>query len=134
MKVINLVFNRIGNSFSVLLDYPDFQIQIIDEVKFRINNYCVEISGVSVDANFPLTVELTINDRKTAVFFHSNHIDVNNNFKLIPSDEGFVIKDDRIIFTAGMDRELSGYLRKDSLKIPSENFFKVLSQIMMKTI
>ncbi|MBK3331888.1 hypothetical protein GWK41_02250 [Persephonella atlantica] len=134
MRVVNLVFNRIGNSFSALLDYPDFQIQIIDEVKFCIDNHCVEISGVSVDTNIPLTVELTINDRKTVVFFYKDRADINNHLKLVPLDEGFVIKDDRIIFTAGMDRELSGYLRRDSLIIPSENFFKVLSQIMIKTI
>ncbi|MDQ7055102.1 MAG: hypothetical protein Q9M89_00780 [Persephonella sp.] len=127
MKVVNLVFNRVGNSFSAILEYPEFNLQITDEVRFTVKGTSFEISGVSVDISYPLEVYLNAGNRKVGIFFNNSNVHVGDFWELFPSEEGFISGNSEMVFISGIDEMLSRYLKDGSLLIPQEDFFKILS-------
>ncbi len=135
MEVKNLVFNRLGNNISILIDYPRFQIQIWDKVKFNINNGYVEIKNVAVDFKDRLNLEMVIyrntGDISLNFSFTDDILKINNEYILEPYDEGYIwkIENPDLLFKIGMKPELSGLLQNNSIKIHQQDFFKNIASI-----
>ena len=135
MEVKNLVFNRLGNNISILIDYPQFQIQIWDKVKFNINNGYVEIKNIAVDFQDRLNLELVIyrntGDISLNFSFTDDVLKINDDYVLEPYDEGYIweIENPDFLFKIGMSPELSALLQNNSIKIHQQNFFKNIAFI-----
>ncbi|WP_457640001.1 hypothetical protein [Persephonella sp.] len=135
MKVLNLVYNRIGNSLSILIDYPDVQLQLFDEVYFNIDGLNAEITAVSVEEN-SLKVRLNLKNREVELTFKENSVVIPYLGSLTVDDEGYICPVDipELSFKIGMSPELSQYWKDGKLFIPQENFFKTVVKILAKII
>ncbi|WP_029522541.1 hypothetical protein [Persephonella sp. KM09-Lau-8] len=135
MEVKNLVFNRLGNNISILIDYPQFQIQIWDKVKFNINDGYVEIKSIAVDFQDKLNLELVIyrntGDINLKFSFTDDFLKINDEHTLEPYDEGYIwkIENPDLLFKIGMNPDLSGFLQGNSIKIHQQDFFKNIASI-----
>ena len=135
MEVKNLIFNRLGNNISILIDYPQFQIQIWDKVKFNINDGYVEIKSIAVDFQDKLNLELIIyrntGDISLKFCFTENFLKINEEYTLEPYDEGYIwkIENPDLLFKIGMNPELSKLLHNNSIKILQQDFFKNVALI-----
>jgi len=136
MKVLNLVFNRLGNNISILIDYPEHQIQIWDQVQFSIENKDVEIASVCADTDY-MKIRIDIfsgeDGQQLEILFEKEKVVVPDLCVLQPEDEGFsgTVDKPQIFFKAGMDPELKDLIRGDRIFIPQQDFFKKIIKIFM---
>ncbi|WP_457626320.1 hypothetical protein [Persephonella sp.] len=136
MKVLNLVFNRLGNNISILIDYPEHQIQIWDQVQFSIENKDVEIASVCADTDY-MKIRIDIFSGEDAqqlkILFEKEKVVIPDLCVLQPEDEGFsgTVDKPQIFFKAGMDPELKDLIRGDRIFIPQQDFFKKIIKIFM---
>lgn len=63
MIVQNLIYNRLGNSFSLMVDTGDEIVQLHDEINFTINGKQVDIYGVSNLEEKRLKVGIKIDEK-----------------------------------------------------------------------
>ncbi|WP_457641273.1 hypothetical protein [Persephonella sp.] len=143
MKVDNLILNRLGNSFSVMISYPDKVLQLSDEVYFFLKDTDVRVTGVcSNEDNLKIEIELISENKKekTEIML--------NNFLEIHSKKStamFYINDDRftkeitepeILFKLGFLK--TDYIKIEqnnnsySLNINHENFLKGITEFIIQ--
>ncbi len=132
MRVVNLVFNRIGNSFSAMIEYDKFNIQITDSVMFSVYDTSVEVMGISVDVDCPLKIYLNIGGSRTDITFDNDRVYIENLWNFIPSEEGFLSDNSELLFLSGTDKNLSAYLKEGKLFIPQEEFLKSVAKFVIK--
>ncbi|WP_456383849.1 hypothetical protein [Persephonella sp.] len=137
MNVLNLVFNRLGNNVSVLIDYPHVQVQLFDSIKFSVENSQVEISGFTLDTSPPFEVRLEIKrdneDIKVALQFDENGLTVPDVGFFTPVSEGFSgsPENPEIIFRLGMKTDL---IRDGRIFLPQDNFFQKVSLLILNAV
>ncbi|SNZ03953.1 hypothetical protein SAMN06265182_0515 [Persephonella hydrogeniphila] len=136
MKIQNIVFNRLGNNLSILIDYNQRQIQIWDEVYFTIKDRYVEISSICIDKDF-MKIRMDIyfrEDRDYIDFlFEKEKVYIKNLGEFEPDDEGFSgsVQETEILFKIGMNTELRNLIRGEKIFIPQQDFFKNVALIFM---
>jgi len=137
MKVLNIVFNRLGNSVSVLIDYPHIQIQLFDEVCFTVKGAYVEVSGFTVDTQPPFEAKLNIKkgteDVRVVLQFGEDGLIVPDVGFFEPVSEGFSgsLEDPDMVFRLGME---TGLIKDGRPFLHQENFFKNVSQLILTSL
>ncbi len=127
MLLQNLVFNRLGNSFSALLYYNTNNIQLWDDVKtdtFEIKDICSSQNS--------FTVFLSIKDKIYEIVFDDRGFSLGNK-KFFVEDEGFSkeVKDTEEIFKISMANLHYIKTKKNNdikIFIPQHNFFKGVAE------
>ncbi|WP_457636361.1 hypothetical protein [Persephonella sp.] len=134
MKVQNIVFNRIGNNVSVLIEYPNVNIQILDQISFNLRGFNFEVSSICVDNNSFKAVMSIISgkeNKKISFIFTQKELIIDQLGSFLPSEEGFTGKVQRpeILFKAGVDPEITTLFSEDQLFIPQKDFFKTVAKL-----
>ncbi len=132
MIVQNIVFNRLGNSFSAMIEYERETIQIWDDVKFC-NDVSYEIISVCLENDFK--VYLKVGTKNAEVVFDKTGFSVKNfHFDVL---EGFFIhktENPEILFKFSLSEFQFIKTAKEgsSLKIfiPEKNFFKGIAEFL----
>ncbi len=135
MVLQNLVFNRLGNSFSALLHYENKVVQLWDNVK---NSY-FEITHVCTSDEKPFSVSLYIGEKNVDISFHKDGF-LLENFDFLISQEGFILKISlpELIFKLSMIKPAYMQLKvkEDYIEIiiPEKDFFKAISEFYTSII
>ncbi|WP_293445252.1 hypothetical protein [Persephonella sp.] len=134
MKVQNLVFNRLGNNVSVLIEYPDINIQILDQISFNLRGLDFEVSSISIENNSlkaVMSIKSDKQNKKISFLFTEKELIIDQLGSFLPSEEGFTgkIKNPEILFKAGVDPEITTLFSEDQLFIPQKDFFKSIAKL-----
>ncbi len=131
----NLVFNRLGNSFSAMVEYEDRTAQIWDDVKFS-DGFILEITGICTEENGIFSVQFSVNRQTFKVFFNSSGFGIED-YSFSVGDEYFYLETDNpeLLFKLSMtDFEYISVEKgneKLTVKIPEKNFFKALGEFVL---
>ncbi len=131
----NLVFNRLGNSFSAMVEYEDRTAQIWDDVKFS-GGFILEITGICTEENGIFSVQFSVNRQTFKVFFNSSGFGIED-YSFSVGDEYFYLETDNpeLLFKLSMtDFEYISVEKgneKLTVKIPEKNFFKALGEFVL---
>ncbi len=131
----NLVFNRLGNSFSAMVEYEDRTAQIWDDVKFS-GSFLLEITGICTEENGIFSVQFSVNRQTFKVFFNSSGFGIED-YSFSVGDEYFYLETDNpeLLFKLSMtDFEYISVEKgneKLTVKIPEKNFFKALGEFVL---
>ncbi len=137
MKVQNIVFNRLGNNISLLIEYPDRNIQIWDQVRFKLKGFSFEISSLCVEKD-SLKIVMSIisvkENKKVSFVFTEKELLIDQIGMFLPSEEGFIgkIQNVEILFKAGMNPNIRTLLSEDQLFLPQKDFFKTVAELFAK--
>ena len=135
MMLQNLVFNRLGNSFSAMVEYEDRTAQIWDDVKFS-GGFILEITGICTEENGIFSVQFSVNRQTFKVFFNSSGFGIED-YSFSVGDEYFYLETDNpeLLFKLSMtDFEYISVEKgneKLTVKIPEKNFFKALGEFVL---
>ncbi len=138
MKVQNIVFNKLGNNISILIEYPDENIQILDQVSFRLRGLFCEISSVCACEDDTLKIVMRITSEKEInkinFLFTEKELLIDHIGSFLPSEEGFTgkIKNPEILFKAGVDPEIQTLFSEDQIFLPQKDFFKAVAKLFTK--
>jgi len=136
MKVQNIVFNRLGNNISILIEYQDKNIQILDQICFNINDFSFEVSSICFDENTPLNIVMNAvsNSKRFNIqfLFTQKELLIEPLGVFIPEENGFKgkVKNTEIFFKAGMNPDIQRLLTGNHLFLPQDNFFKTVAYLV----
>ena len=137
MKVQNLIFNRLGNNISILIEYPERNIQIWDHISFKLKGFSFEISSICIDENDSLKIVMEIisgkKDKKVEFFFTEKKLFIDQLGTFLPVEEGFKgnVQNSEILFKSGMNPDLRSLFSDDQLFIPQKDFFKTVAMLFV---
>ncbi len=131
MVLQNLVFNRMGNSFSALLLYKDQSIQLWDDVKTQ----QFEIKHVCTSEDKPFSVIVEIKGKNFSVEFNDKGFVLKEFFFLVSSESFFIsFSDPEYIFKLSMTQtsfiNIKNNQNSIDVFIPQQNFFKGLTEFL----
>ncbi|RUM59055.1 MAG: hypothetical protein DSY66_02180 [Persephonella sp.] len=130
-RVDNLVFNKIGNSVSVMVFKEEKGLQIYDETDFKFNSFTFSLIGLTVKNFLDFYFYINTSNRKIDGLLHLS--DKNsflefgeNKFNVIFEDGEIDIKitDTDLIFKLSLGDFKHISFQDEILKIKEENMFK----------
>ncbi len=151
MGVDNLVFNRLGNSFSALLSSEEENIQVWDRVKFNHNDELFAVSTTPfnfLDKNVFFSLILKNGNNFHSVYFYgrksisvliSKNINFENYFKIKEPfleaehrNDFFELKGEQteLLFNLSMKNLNYIKIKEGKILIPKENMLRAILEIM----
>ena len=140
MNLLNLVYNKIGNNVSILIDYSDFQIQIYDKVYHYHPETSWEIKGISFNSPEKIEILFFISTNKKqkyiTIILKKNYIYIDNIFKMKVTSNGFISEkvDSNLLFKLGLNPLGCKYIKDNFFFLNFEYFFKQLAEILSALI
>ncbi len=133
MKVSNLIFNPIGNSFSIILTSKEYAVQLSDQIRFVLNGRSVEL--ISVCTEDTLRVKIRIDGKIFSIYIDRYMEIKSDGFKevLYFDENGYKVelKDPDILFKIGMVRTKFVKIDDNMLYITGENFLRSVSEYLI---
>ncbi len=132
MELQNLVFNKLGNSFSALLMYEDRTVQLWDDVRTRY----FEIKHVCSTDEIPFSVVLKIEEKNCNISFIKEGFTIKELTFYLDKEEGFykIFEEPEYIFKLSMAN--TSVLRIENIEgklkvyIPEKDFFKGIFELL----
>ncbi len=132
MELQNLVFNKLGNSFSALLMYEKRSAQLWDDVKTR---YFV-ISHVCSSEKTPFSVTLKTGTKTFYIHFSSEGFSIEDLSFQLDDKEGFYRMFDEPEYIFKLSMTNSSFMKVENIEgkikvcIPEHDFFKGLYEFI----
>lgn len=132
MELQNLVFNKLGNSFSALLMYKDRTVQLWDDVKTRF----FTISHVCSSDDIPFSIVLKTEKDVFHINFTDEGVNLDNLTFYLDKEEGFyrVFEEPEYIFKLSMVNtsiiKTENIEGKIKVHIPEKDFFKGIYELI----
>ncbi|NPA13451.1 MAG: hypothetical protein GXO45_05655 [Aquificae bacterium] len=125
MEVLNLVFNRLGNSVSILIDYPEVQIQLLDSIHLYANGIHREIKGLSVGKNLTVDIQVSCGsvEKNSELVFTERGVEIPEVGQFKPIAEGFLSTDTELLFKVASNSKTAHLNRGDGVFLHQEGFF-----------
>jgi len=133
MELVNLVYNRLGNSVSLLLDYPSLQIQLLDKVFFSVEQVHCSVAGISFSHKEGVKVRLEVGSiGSKELLFNGEGFFMSGLGFFKPVEGGFYGFPENVFlsFRLGMEGELDD---RGGLKIEGEGFFRKVCLLILKS-
>ena len=132
MELQNLVFNKLGNSFSALLMYEDRTVQLWDDARTRY----FEIKHVCSTDEIPFSVVLKIEEKSYNISFTKEGFAVKELTFQLDKEEGFykIFEEPEYIFKLSMANtsilKIENVEGKVKVHIPEKDFFKGIFELL----
>lgn len=132
MELQNLVFNKLGNSFSALLMYEDRTVQLWDDVKTRY----FEIKHICSTDEIPFSTVLKIEEKIYNIIFTNEGFAVKELTFQLDKEEGFYrfFEEPEHIFKLSMANtsilKIENTEGKIKVHIPEKDFFKGIFELL----
>ena len=132
MELQNLVFNKLGNSFSALLMYEDRTVQLWDDVRTKY----FEIKHVCSTDEIPFSVILKTEEKSYNISFTKEGFTIKELTFYLDKEEGFfkIFEEPEYIFKLSMAN--TSVLRIENIEgklkvyIPEKDFFKGIFELL----
>ncbi len=138
MRIDNLVFNKIGNSLSIMLFSDNGSLQLWDETDFLYKSIPVSLKGLLAKEYLELYIEFSIRDKKLEATLRLD--DSNGFFKaenyLFPVDIGdeeiiLKINDANLVFKLSFGSFQKLRVEGEVVKINEKDFLKGFTEFVL---
>ena len=131
MRVDNLVFNKIGNSLSVMVFHREGGLQLYDETDFVYNGYVLDLYGICLkdSLNFYFKVikdaeliqcSLNLNENNSSFSINNNKFDIHIKDEFLE----IILNDPNLSFKSSFYNFKILKSKGEILEVPEKNFLK----------
>ena len=140
-RVDNLVFNKIGNSISVMIFSEENGLQIWDKTDFVVLSAVFSLKGVCVKDFIEFIFEIVYNDKsypsKLYLSDKNSYLQLKNKiYKINIEDEkiSIEIEEPNILFNLSMKNLNNITVKNNKAEIGEKNFFHGITEFLIEVI
>ncbi|WP_456403049.1 hypothetical protein [Persephonella sp.] len=133
LTIQNLIYNRLGNSFSVIISNEEISVQLIDNIISETDRFYVELVSLSTEENLKLNV--AVNNKFFNIQFNSDLsltvYPYEYKFIYERSFYYFTITDSNTKFKAGFTNFKFITFSDEKIAVPTEPFLKGIGEAVL---